>query len=61
MMPREIGGVVDHKLRLFGCPNLRVCDASVMAIGPGVAFKTAIAGVAEMGAAFVKQSLSRKE
>ncbi|KEY73507.1 hypothetical protein S7711_03674 [Stachybotrys chartarum IBT 7711] len=61
MMPREIGGVVDHKLRLFGCQNLRVCDASVMPMGPGVAFEIAIAGVAEMGAALVEQSLSRKE
>ncbi|PQE23131.1 GMC oxidoreductase protein [Rutstroemia sp. NJR-2017a WRK4] len=34
MMPRELGGVVDSELRVFGCDNLRVCDASIMPISP---------------------------
>lgn len=36
MMPKELGGVVDSKLRLYGCKNLRICDASIMPITPGV-------------------------
>ncbi|THV54926.1 hypothetical protein BGAL_0017g00200 [Botrytis galanthina] len=34
MVPRELGGVVDPQLRVFGCINLRVCDASIMPISP---------------------------
>jgi choline dehydrogenase-like flavoprotein len=29
MAPLEDGGVVDQKLRVYGIPNLRVCDASI--------------------------------
>ena len=30
MMPREMGGVVDAELRVYGTGNVRVVDASVM-------------------------------
>jgi choline dehydrogenase len=29
MAPLEEGGVVDGKLRVYGIPNLRICDASI--------------------------------
>jgi len=29
MAPREEGGVVDAKLRVYGIRGLRVCDASI--------------------------------
>lgn len=29
MAPREEGGVVDSKLRVYGIKGLRVCDASI--------------------------------
>lgn len=29
MMPRAMGGVVDHRLRVYGCSNLRVCDSTL--------------------------------
>ena len=30
MLPRELGGVVDSKLRVYGTKNIRVVDLSVL-------------------------------
>ncbi|KAI2601841.1 hypothetical protein GGR54DRAFT_580288 [Hypoxylon sp. NC1633] len=57
MMPREIGGVVDAQLRVYGCRNLRVCDASIIPIVPGVSPQATVYGVAEHGAGIIKSTL----
>lgn len=35
MMPRELGGVVDEELKVYGVMGLRVVDASVFPLVPG--------------------------
>ncbi len=35
MLPRELGGVVDEELRVYGVTGLRVVDASIMPTLPG--------------------------
>ncbi|KAI1389099.1 putative GMC oxidoreductase [Hypoxylon trugodes] len=57
MMPREVGGVVDPELRLYGCSNLRVCDASIIPITPRTNPQATIYGVAERAADIIKSSL----
>ncbi|KAJ4391876.1 hypothetical protein N0V93_005496 [Gnomoniopsis smithogilvyi] len=53
MMPRELGGVVDPKLRVYGCANLRVCDASIVPIIPSSNIQATVYGVAEHGAEII--------
>ncbi|KAK0629343.1 GMC oxidoreductase [Bombardia bombarda] len=57
MMPREMGGVVDEELKVYGVANLRVCDASIVPIEPRVNTQAVVYGVAEMGARLIKESL----
>lgn len=58
MMPKDMGGVVDAQLRVYGCANLRVCDASVVPIVPRGNTQAVVYGVAEMAAELIKRSLS---
>ncbi|KAF7948946.1 hypothetical protein EAE96_008125 [Botrytis aclada] len=53
MMARAMGGVVDGRLRVYGCSNLRVCDASVIPVEPTANPQAVVYAVAEMGAGFV--------
>ncbi|KAK2603404.1 hypothetical protein N8I77_009866 [Diaporthe amygdali] len=55
MMPRALGGVVDERLRVYGCPNLRVCDASIVPIQPMANTQSVVYGVAELGASLIKE------
>ncbi|KAF7880858.1 uncharacterized protein EAF02_006749 [Botrytis sinoallii] len=55
MMSREMGGVVDSRLRVYGCRNLRVCDASVIPVEPTANPQAVVYAVAEMGAGFVRE------
>jgi choline dehydrogenase-like flavoprotein len=47
MMKEELGGVVDARLRVYGTGNVRVCDASVLAVIPRGNILTAVYAVAE--------------
>jgi choline dehydrogenase-like flavoprotein len=47
MMREELGGVVDARLRVYGTGNVRVCDASVLAVIPRGNILTAVYAVAE--------------
>ncbi|KAI2602581.1 hypothetical protein GGR54DRAFT_623519 [Hypoxylon sp. NC1633] len=57
MLPREMGGVVDPQLRVYGTANLRVCDASVISLTPRANTQATVYGVAEHGAKIIKGSL----
>ncbi|KAG8158571.1 hypothetical protein KVR01_011693 [Diaporthe batatas] len=50
MMPREIGGVVDAELKVYGVDNLRVLDASVMPILPAAHMQGTVYAMAEKAA-----------
>ncbi|KAK6220909.1 hypothetical protein LQW54_001829 [Pestalotiopsis sp. IQ-011] len=61
MMPREMGGVVDSRLRVHGCcSNLRVCDASIVPIEPTANRQAVVYGIAELDASFIKRDLDSK-
>ena len=57
MMPRAMGGVVDNRLRVYGCSNLRVCDASIMPLEPTANPQAVVYGVAELGASLIKEDI----
>ncbi|KAI9146707.1 GMC oxidoreductase [Paramyrothecium foliicola] len=59
MMSRDLGGVVDNRLRVYGTSNLRVVDASVVPLEPTANPQAVIYGVAELGAGFIKEDLQR--
>jgi choline dehydrogenase-like flavoprotein len=47
MMKRELGGVVDSELRVYGVEGLSVVDASVQALAPATHMDATIYAVAE--------------
>ncbi|KAI0886082.1 putative GMC oxidoreductase [Annulohypoxylon maeteangense] len=47
MMPRELGGVVDESLKVYGVKNLRVVDASIMPTLPGANTCQTVYAIAE--------------
>ena len=58
MMPREMGGVVDPQLLVYGTENLRVCDSSIIPLIPRANVQAAVYGVAEHGATIIKSSMN---
>lgn len=47
MMPREMGGVVDPDLRVYGTKNLRIVDAGVMPMLPTSHLQGPVYAIAE--------------
>lgn len=54
MMPRELGGVVDTELRVYGVKGLRIVDASIMPMLPKGNPQSSIYAVAEKAADILK-------
>lgn len=55
MLPKEAGGVVDHRLKVYGTKNLRVVDASVFPIEPLGNVQSTVYAVAERAADILKE------
>lgn len=50
MLPKEIGGVVDSELKVYGTKNLRVVDASILPLEPSGNIQSTVYAVAERAA-----------
>lgn len=59
MLPREAGGVVDNRLRVYGVKNLRVVDASVFPIEPLGNIQATVYAVAERAADILKEDRAK--
>jgi choline dehydrogenase len=56
MMAKELGGVVDTELRVYGTANVRIVDASVLPTQFSGHLTATIYAVAERAADIIKQS-----
>ncbi|KAJ0422927.1 glucose-methanol-choline oxidoreductase [Aspergillus carlsbadensis] len=54
MLPKEKGGVVDERLRVYGTANLRVCDASIFPLIPAANIMSSVYAVAERGSDIIR-------
>ncbi|KAK1759941.1 hypothetical protein QBC47DRAFT_438262 [Echria macrotheca] len=54
MMPRELGGVVDEELRVYGTAGLRVVDASVIPTIPGANTCQTVYAIGEKAADLIR-------
>ncbi|KAI0490285.1 GMC oxidoreductase [Xylaria cf. heliscus] len=61
LMPREMGGVVDEKCRVYGCKNLRICDLSIVPLIPRCNTQATAYGVAEHVAKIIKSGLDEEK
>jgi choline dehydrogenase len=55
MLPREDGGVVDARLRVYGVKNLRIVDASIMPMHIRGNIASAVYAIAERAADLIKE------
>lgn len=60
MLPKDKGGVVDERLRVYGVRNLRIVDASVFPMVPRGNIQSTVYAVAERAADFVKEEWGSK-
>ena len=61
MLPRENGGVVDSRLRVYGVKNLRVVDLSITPIIPDQHTSAAAYMIAEKAAELIKEDWGLEE
>lgn len=54
MLPRNEGGVVDHRLIVYATENVRVVDASIMPLIPRSNLQSTVYAVAERAADLIK-------
>ncbi|KLU87079.1 hypothetical protein MAPG_06084 [Magnaporthiopsis poae ATCC 64411] len=54
MLPRELGGVVDQQLKVYGVKKLRIVDGSIMPTLPGANTCQTVYAVAEKAADLIK-------
>ncbi|KAH6847070.1 hypothetical protein B0I37DRAFT_414840 [Chaetomium sp. MPI-CAGE-AT-0009] len=59
MRPRDQGGVVDERLRVYGTKRLRVVDASVFPIEPVGNIQSVVYAVAERAADLIKEDRAK--
>jgi choline dehydrogenase len=57
MMARELGGVVDSSLKVYGTANVRVVDASVLPMQISGHLTSTLYAVAERAADMIKGNL----
>lgn len=57
LAPKQIGGVVDVNLKVYGTANVRVVDASVMPLHIGSHTQRTVYGIAEKAAKIIKKGL----
>ncbi|RYP68192.1 hypothetical protein DL770_008486 [Monosporascus sp. CRB-9-2] len=60
MLPRDKGGVLDTKLRVYGTTKLRVVDASAVPLLPTTNLQSTIYAMAERAASFIKEEYGLK-
>jgi len=53
MLPRDLGGVVDPELKVYGVQGLRVVDASVMPMIPATHLQATVYAIAEKVSRFI--------
>lgn len=54
MMPRNLGGVVDAGLRVYGIKKVTIIDASIMPLIPGTHLQATVYAIAEKAADIIK-------
>ncbi|EIM21609.1 alcohol oxidase [Wallemia mellicola CBS 633.66] len=56
MMPKELNGVVDDELRVYGLSNLRIADASIIPLHVSAHIQATLYGIAEKAADLILNS-----
>lgn len=60
MMAKDLGGVVNDRMVVYGTKNLRVCDASIFPVIPRGNILSSVYACAERGADIIKEDLGSR-